>query len=184
MRFMFKYLHAIIMAATFCALTNSALAAEPAPILGMDADACAHEASAPAALVHVGGFKDRTGIVRIELYSDHADDFLRSPEELRKAGHLFRRIDVPTPAHGPVDICISLPSPGRFTLAVLHDRNKNGHLDIWTDGFGFPGNPRLGWSKPKASQAYFMAGSGLTHIDVTLNYIIGLGARPVSRPAL
>jgi len=39
---------------------------------------------------------------------------------------------------------------------------------------GFPNNPRLGLSKPKAAATRFQTGPGLTAISIRLNYRRGL----------
>ena len=58
-----------------------------------------------------------------------------------------------------------------------------GRFGAMTDGIGFPGDPRLGWSKPKAADASFAAGHGVTVLRVTLNYWRGLASfGPVKEP--
>ncbi len=150
-----------------------------AAILGPDAATCAPDSMSVAVLVHVRGLKDTRGRVRLELYSDHAEDFLKSGAALEAQHRVFRRIDVPTPAGGQAYICMALPEPGRYSMAVLHDRNNNGKLDIMNDGFGFPGNPKLSWAKPKVQQAMFAVDSGVGHLDVLLNYVAGLSVKPI-----
>ncbi len=148
-------------------------------ILGSDAATCAPDSMAVAVLVHVRGIKDNRGKVRLELYSDRAEDFLKSGSVLETQHRVFRRIDVPTPIGGQAYICMTLPEPGRYSMAVLHDRNNNGKLDVMNDGFGFPGNPKLGWAKPKVQQALFTVDSGVGHLDVVLNYVAGLAVKPL-----
>lgn len=152
-----------------------------AEVLGSDAAACAAGAG-PAALVSIEGFRDRAGQVRLELFSDRDDEFLVSGRKLTAAGKLFRRIDVPTPQKtGPVQMCMALPAAGRYTLVVLHDRNKDSKLNAFSDGVGIPGNPRLGLSKPKAEVAAFTADGGVTPIAITLQYVQGLSVRPLPK---
>jgi hypothetical protein len=62
---------------------------------------------------------------------------------------------------------------------LLHDRDGNHKFGWMSDGVGFPGNPRLGWSKPKAVSTRFVAGPGLTRIRVVMNYRRGLGMSPL-----
>lgn len=164
---------------------GEALAAANEPksltILGQDAAGCVDDVMDTAVLVHVHGLKDNRGIVRLELYSDQPEDFLKSGYLLEQQHRTFRRIDVAAPAGGSADICMTLPEPGRYSMAVLHDRNNNGKLDITVDGFGFPGNPKLGWSKPKVEKALFIAEGGLAHLDIVVNYVSGLTVKPVGR---
>lgn len=44
----------------------------------------------------------------------------------------------------------------------------------WIDGIGFPGNPALGLSQPKAASTRLIAGNGLTHATIVMNYRHGL----------
>jgi uncharacterized protein (DUF2141 family) len=97
---------------------------------------------------------------------------------LVQAGKTFARVDVPVPASGPARLCIRVPRAGSYTLSLLHDRNANLKFDFRSDGIGFPGNPRLGWSKPKAAQATMAAGAGLTHVEIRLNYLHGIMMQP------
>jgi uncharacterized protein (DUF2141 family) len=156
--------------------------AQEAPlVLGPKPEACLDGAEGPAALVHVTGFKDRTGNLRVELYPAVEGDFLASRTKLESEGKVFQRIDNPTPQQGDADVCVVLPGPGPFAIAVLHDRNASGKLDAFSDGFGFPNNPRLGYGKPAASEATFNAGAGVTRLNIVLNYWNGLSARPLRR---
>ena len=149
---------------------------------GYTAGPCAAGTGEPEAIVHVSGFKDRSGNVRVELYPATDEDFLAPGSRLREQGKTFQRIDVPTPAEGDVFVCLVLPTEGAYAVAVLHDRNASGKLDPFSDGFGFPNNPRLGFSKPTVDKVKFTARSGQTRLDVVLNYWNGLAARPVRRP--
>ena len=44
------------------------------------------------------------------------------------------------------------------------------------------GNPRLGWSKPKAAAASVIVGAGPTRTEVVMNYLSGLKYRPLGHP--
>jgi len=57
---------------------------------------------------------------------------------------------------------------------VLHDRNADRKFSLSQDGIGFSGNPKLGWSKPKASAVAANAGGGLTTLRIVMNYRTGL----------
>jgi uncharacterized protein (DUF2141 family) len=93
-------------------------------------------------------------------------------------GMMLARVQTPTPA---VDtpVCLALPEPGRYAIAVLHDRDKDG-LDVFRDGYGFPGNPKLGLRKPPAEEAAVDVGLGVVRLDVVLNYWAGGEARPLA----
>ncbi|MEX6725960.1 DUF2141 domain-containing protein [Parapedomonas caeni] len=148
-------------------------AAVATPVLGEHAAACATGTQAPAALVTVTGFKDRKGKVRIQVYSDHPDEFLAK-------GHKLMRVDVPTTPAGDMTICVPLPGKlPRYSLVVLHDRDNDGRMDGTSDGFAFSNNPKLGWSKPHVDRVAFNAPQGVASMRITLNYLQGLSIRPI-----
>jgi len=157
----------------FFLISAPVLAGEPMP------GSCSGVESETAAVVHISGFKDRAGNVRVELYPATDEDFLAPGALLREQGKTFQRIDIPTPQEHEAVVCVALPAEGTYAIAALHDRNASGKLDPFSDGFGFPNNPRLGFSKPKVDKVIFTAAAGQTHIDVVLNYWNGLAARPV-----
>src|SRR3546814_5462938 len=80
-----------------------------------------------------------------------------------------------------MSVRVPLPGPGTYALVVLHDRDANGRLSVWSDGVGFSRNPKLGLSKPDYSRVKVTLPSGTTDIDVTLNYRQGLSVRPLKR---
>ena len=147
--------------------------ADETEVLGPDAAACAPESGGTAALVTVSGFKDRSGNVRLQLYPDNEKDFLRSGKKLTAEGKVFRRVETPMPADGDAVICIKLPQPGRFSMAVLHDRNADGKLNIFSDGFGFPNNPKVRLGTPDVEKVTFTAAQGLTPLAITVGYLGG-----------
>ncbi|MDA5194181.1 DUF2141 domain-containing protein [Govanella unica] len=157
-------------------------AEDAAQILGPEAAACETDLGTPAILVHVNGFKDRKGQIRVELYSDKKEDFLAGRQDLLSRNAVFKRIDVPVPPEGPVAICVEAPGAGRYSLVVLHDRNNNGKFNVFNDGVGFPNNPRLGLSKPDVAKATFDVTTNLTTLNITLNYLNGLKPEPVKHP--
>ncbi len=163
-------------------LSAGGVLAQDAHILGPNPEACAADAPGPAVLVQTHGFKDRSGNVRVELYPAVDGDFLAPGSRLRSEGKVFQRIDVPTPPTGDALVCVVLPAHGAYAMSVLHDRNANSKLDVYSDGFGFPNNPRLGFKKPAVEKATFKAEGALTRLDVVLNYVSGFSARPLSRP--
>lgn len=133
-----------------------------AQAIGPDAAACSGHAA--ALLVKIHGFKDREGLIRVSTYQATSADWLVS-------GRYLRRIDVAVPASGDADVCVALPGAGRYGVAVLHDRNGDHHANIFKDGGGFSNNPKLGWSKPDVGKVAFAAGTGLTTVDIRLNYL-------------
>ena len=160
------------------------LAAGPAikssPDLGKAEGRCRPGESGPALLIETTGMKDRFGNMKLEVYPGNDQDFLADDNVLVAAGKTFRRVEVPTPQSGAVVLCVRLPGPGLYAVAVLHDRNSDRRFQWKIDGIGFSGNPRLGWSKPKASSARVAVnGSGVSKISVVMNYKSGLGVAPL-----
>ncbi len=152
------------------------------PELGTHEGRCRPGEAGPAILVDVAGLRDRKGLLRLELYPANDDDFLADDNVLLSAGKAFARVDAPVPETAAVRICIKVPRPGSYALSLLHDRNANRRFDLAGDGIGFPGNPRLGWSRPSAQRAAVQAGSGVTHVGIRLNYRRGLSMRPLEAP--
>lgn len=149
-----------------------------APVIGTDATACA--GGGPAILVTALGLKDRKGRMKLELYPATEDDFLEDDRDLIKEGKFFRRVWAPTPAAGPVEMCIRAPHPGRYALLVTHDRDGKNKFNFFQDGAGFPSNAKLGMSRPKLVQAVIDVGAGVTATTVRIQYLHGLsGFAPV-----
>ena len=82
---------------------------------------------------------------------------------------------------GPVELCIRVPRADPYIVSLLHDRDGNRKFGWMVDGIGFAGNPKLGWSKPRAASAKVVAGEGLTHLSIVLNYRRGLGVAPLRK---
>ena len=157
---------------------------ESSPNLGKAEGQCRPNEAGPAVIVTITGLKDRKGNMRAELYPDNDKDFLEDDNILINAGKTFRRVETPVPPAGAVQLCIRTPGPGHYTLSLLHDRDMNRKFGLSSDGVGFPNNPKLGLSKPKAAAVRFATGAGLTDISIRLNYRRGLFSfGPLERPA-
>ncbi len=153
-------------------LANAPLASSPE--LGKAEGRCRPGESGPALQLVAKGLKDRTGTLKAEVYPSVEGDFLQDDNILLNAGKTFRRVEVSIPQSGDPLICIRIPSAGAYSVLVMHDRNSNHKFNISQDGIGFTGNPRLGWSKPRAAATRINAGSGLTRVEVVMNYRNGL----------
>lgn len=113
------------------------------------------------AMVKVEGLKDRDGNLRVEVYPDNDRDFL-----VNRMG----RTEVPTPGGEP-QLCVQLPGKGRYAIVVHQDRDADNSFDVFTDGFGFSNNPKLGFSKPDVSKVAFDTTGKVTHLTVDMHYI-------------
>lgn len=144
--------------------------AAPAAILGSDAGACL--AGKPSMLVHVSGFKRPSGTVKVALYEAQG--------YLAKGGKLSKVV-VPVRSTAPMDICIAVPRPGEYAVAVHHDLNGNGDKDA-SDGGGYSGNPRLSLTnlRPSFGRTAVQVGYAPRQVTVLLQYRRGLSIGPVS----
>ena len=142
-------------------------AAIPANVASAASAACIP--GKPSVLVHIAGFKQPRGKVKLSLYS--ADHWLNKQGRISK-------IKVPVTGRA-MDICMPVPAPGRYAVAVHHDFNVNGERDR-QDGGGYSGNPKVSLLNPKPSfaKAAFTVGNGPARVGVTLLYIKGLSVGP------
>lgn len=125
----------------------------------------------PSVLVHVAGFKQSQGKVRVSLYGPDSSRWLARGGKISK---------VKAPVTGKaMDICIPVPSPGRYAVAVHHDLNVNGERDR-QDGGGYSRDPNVSLLNPKPpfAKAAFTVGNGPARVGVTLLYIKGLSVGP------
>jgi uncharacterized protein (DUF2141 family) len=157
------------LASPIAAILLACATAAPAAALGPDAPSC--NEGKPAVLVSVNGFKARTGNLRVQLYGGDA-----------KGGRL-KRIDMPVTAAGPMNVCIAVPHPGTYAIAVRHDVNGDNAQHDWTDGGGFSNNPHLSLLhlKPSLADAAIGVGNGVKAISVILLYRHGLSVGPEGR---
>ena len=142
-------------------------------VLGPDAAACRNGSRQAAVLVNVRGFREQRGNLRVQLYNDDADEFLAP-------GRYLRRIDLPV-SRAAMPVCVALPRPGRYAVAVRHDEDGDGRTS-WSDGGGFSRNPHLSLAAPRPSHSDVAigVGRGTQRVDVVLNYRFGLVIRPVA----
>ena len=128
-------------------------------------------AGKPAVLVHVAGFKQATGQVKVSVYGSDSSRWLARTGRISK-------VKVPVTGKA-MDICIPVPAPGRYAVAVHHDTNFNGDRDR-QDGGGYSRNPKVSLLNPKPafSRAAFSVGNGPARVGVTLLYLKGLGVGP------
>jgi len=160
----------LTIAAGALAALAPASAAEAA--LGPDAASC-RSGDQSALLVNVSGFKARSGRVRVQIYD--GSNFLVK-------GKRVRRVDLPVTASA-MPICVALPGPGTYAVAVRHDVNGNNKSGDWSDGGGFSRNPKISLFKlkPSFSQVAVPVGKAPKAVPVVLNYRQGLSIGPVSK---
>ena len=156
----------LIASAALVAATGAAAYAVPGRSAG---SACAP--GKPSVLVHVAGFKQPTGKVKISLYGSDKSRWLAK-------GGKISRVKVPVTGKA-MDICVPVPAPGRYAVAVHHDLNVNGERDR-QDGGGYSRDPKVSLLNPKPSfaKASFAVGNEPARVGVTLLYIRGLSVGP------
>ena len=136
--------------------------------IGNDLGRCAASARGPAVLVDIRGFAASSGQVRVQSYPATRAAWLAK-------GEWLNRIEAPAhPAGGAMRFCMPVPQPGKYGIAVRHDRDGNGKTDISRDGGGFSNNPAISLfnlGKPSVDRAAFYAGPGVTRITINLKYM-------------
>ncbi|UVO49626.1 DUF2141 domain-containing protein [Sphingomonas sp. SUN019] len=162
-------------------LSSAVLLASAAPagaqILGPHAARCAPGAG-PAVLATVTGLKNRNGTIRLRLFGGSTSTWFDKKKYLV-------RIEVPTPASGPIRICLPAPAPGTYAVDLRHDANNNNDTDR-ADGGGASGDPQVSlWDiilgrKPSPKITGFHVGQGVTNVTITTMYVSGTKLRPAS----
>lgn len=148
------------------------LAAVPAlahsEVIANNLDRCSESAKGPALLVEVRGFAAATGKVRVQSYPATKNAWLAK-------GAWLNRIDtVVRPSNGGMRFCMPVPEPGRYAIAVRHDRDGDGKTSISRDGGGFSNNPSISifnLGKPSVEKAAVKVGPGVTRITIKLQYM-------------
>jgi uncharacterized protein (DUF2141 family) len=125
----------------------------------------------PSVIVHLAGFKQPAGKVKVSLYGSDSSRWLAK-------GGKISRVKVPVTGKA-MDVCVPVPAPGRYAVAVHHDLNVNGERDR-QDGGGYSRNPKVSLLNPKPafSKAAFEVGNGPARVGVRLLYVRGLGVGP------
>lgn len=146
-----------------------------ADVVGSDAVACTDPTGA-AVRVHVTGFKNGGGSVRVQAYGPNPADFLAT-------GKWIRRTEVRLQGRATLDVCLRLPGFGNYAVAVRHDANDNGKSD-WSDGAGFSRNPKLSLFhlKPEFADVAVAVSRETPAILIVMNYRQGLSIGPDRSP--
>jgi uncharacterized protein (DUF2141 family) len=126
-----------LSAAAFLACACSAAVSASASAQGAPAG-CTGPASETWINVVVSGVRSSSGNVAVTLYADNARRFLA------KGGSMY--IGRGRAVAGTTRICLHLPQPGTYALAIYHDENGNEKFDrtgigFPAEGYGFSNNP-------------------------------------------
>ena len=141
-----------------------------APV-GSDAVAC--ESGKPSIEVVVSGFKQASGTLKVTLYNGDPARYLVHNGKLRN-------VVVPVRSGAPMEVCIAVPTPGLYAVAIFHDVSGDNQKDRG-DGGGYSRNPKLSIFnlKPGFNQTGFRVGNGPVRTSITLLYARGLSIGPV-----
>jgi uncharacterized protein (DUF2141 family) len=141
-----------------------------AMLLGAGAPAlaqrCEGQPSATKLEIVVDGVRTERGLMTATVYPPEAGKFLKAKGEIA-----VWRVPAKAPA---TTMCVWLPSPGAYAVAIYDDLNGNHRFDHTTfaplEPYGFSNDPRLFLGPPSAAAARFTAGPGETTIRVHLRY--------------
>ena len=161
-----------VFRSTAAGLTLAALAAAALPAaattyrnkIGNDMSRCV--GSAPAVKVHIDGITPARGTLRVQLYRGTASDWLEK-------GRWLNRIELPARG-GSAAVCMPVPGPGTYGIAVRHDVNGNGDTDLRSDGGGMSNNPSINifnLGKPSYKKTAFAVGNEVKSISIRMRYM-------------
>ena len=122
--------------------------------------------SGAAVKVQISGIESATGTIRVQSYRGTKEDWLEK-------GRWINRIELPA-KKGSMTVCMPLPGPGTYGIAVRHDANGNGKTDISQDGGGMSNNPSINifnLGKPSYKKTQFVVGDSVTSIGITMRYM-------------
>jgi uncharacterized protein (DUF2141 family) len=146
-----------------------ALAMAPGGASAQSPRECQGEPTGAKLMIIVEGIHNARGDMTATLYGEDPAKFLKSHGELK----VWR-----DPAQAPTqDMCIWLPGPGVYAVALYQDSNGSHHFDHGafgpTEAYGFSRNPRLFFGPPSVGQVKFAAGEGDTTVHIRLRYPVG-----------
>jgi uncharacterized protein (DUF2141 family) len=153
----------MILSCPAALLLAGALFASPAAAQGE----CTGPKSAVRLYVNVSNVNVGRGLIAVTLYPDDRRRFLA------KRGSLYvGRVQAEAPA---TRVCIYVPGPGTYALAVYHDadssRKFNRHgIGMPAEGFGFSNNPPLFLSMPAFSRVRISVDRDNMETNVRLRY--------------
>jgi uncharacterized protein (DUF2141 family) len=105
------------------------------------------------------------GQMTASLYPDDKTAFLAKNGALK-----VWRVAAEAPS---TTMCIWLKAPGTYGIAVYHDANANGRLDLGmlgpSEDYGFSRNPRILFSKPSLASVRFPTTGAETTLHIRLD---------------
>jgi uncharacterized protein (DUF2141 family) len=128
---------------------------------------CTGRPSAIRLFVNVDNVRDSRGLIAVTLYTDDRRKFLA------KRGSLY--VGRVPARQGRTRVCIYVPGPGIYALAVYHDADADRSFDrtglgLPAEGFGFSNNPPTMFGLPNFSRVRIQVRRTQLSTTVRLNY--------------
>ena len=120
----------------------------------------------PAVWIQVTNIEGAGGTLRLQLYPGTSADWLES-------GRWINRIELPARGR-TMQVCMPVPRPGNYAIAIRHDKNNNGHTDITSDGGGMSNNPSINifnLGKPGIDKTRFTIGREVLPMTIRMRYM-------------
>jgi uncharacterized protein (DUF2141 family) len=140
------------------------LAAAPPP---QAAEACTGRPSATRLYVDVTRVRSGNGLIAVTLYADDRSKFLA------KRGSLY--VGRVAAQAGTTRVCIHVPAPGTYALAVYHDEDgnrkfKRSGLGLPAEGYAFSNNAATVFGLPNFRSVRFAVPRSGFETSVRLKY--------------
>ena len=156
-----------LLAAALAAAGVPSLTAAKVQVLP-DETECAGPPSTMRLYVDVPNVREAAGRITATLYGDDKKRFLVKNGSLYVARFVAKR---------PVTkICLYIPAPGHYAVAVYHDANSNSRMDrkpigIPEEGFGFSNNSSTLFGPPSFTAARFLVKGDGGRITIRMKYM-------------
>lgn len=124
------------------------------------------QGSGPALAITIDGVKNSVGTVRVVLYRAQQSDWLEK-------GRWMQRFEIPA-QKGRMQVCMPVPAPGEYAVAMRHDSNGNGKDEIFADGGGMSRDPSVNvfnLGRPHVSKASFTVGNEVKPMTIRMRYL-------------
>ena len=136
-----------------------------APAAAWAADQCTGDG--PRLNVVVDGLHSSRGDVVVEIYPDDSKRFLAHQAQVNSIHVKLDRL--------PPTVCLNVPAPGYYAMAVFHDENgdrkfNRNALGLPSEGFGLSNDPAILFGLPSFRAVRFQVGPGDNTVHVKVHY--------------
>ena len=117
--------------------------------------------------VDVHGVRSSEGLIAVTLYADIPSKFL--------AHHGSLYVGRVPAQSGTTSVCIHVPHPGVYALAIYHDADADRHFDrtsigLPAEGYGFSNNPKVFLGMPAWKSVRLSVPKTDTRTSIRLRY--------------